>query len=277
MIEDLAAILVEDDQLAVDHVAALRQHQLGEVAQQRPGPARLQVDLVAVDERERAEAVVLRLVRPLLALGQDLAREGQLGLDRRLDRKGHWPYPYHRGDGGIASAQQADLVVVGGGIVGLAVARELLAREPERTVTVLEREPELATHQTGQSSGVIHAGIYYAPGSLKAKLCVEGARPLYDYCAAARRRGAAGRQADRRHGRIRAGRPWKSSSGAAGRTASRACAASAPRRSRRSSRTRAASPPCTRPPPGSSTSAPSPRRSPPTSGRPAARSRPDVR
>ncbi len=82
-----------------------------------------------------------------------------------------------------APPQQADLVVVGGGIVGLAVARELLAREPERSVTILEREPELATQQTGQSSGVIHAGVYYAPGSLKAKLCVEGAALLYDYCA----------------------------------------------------------------------------------------------
>jgi (S)-2-hydroxyglutarate dehydrogenase len=81
-----------------------------------------------------------------------------------------------------APTQQADVVVVGGGIVGLAVARELLAREPGRTVTVLERERELATQQTGQSSGVIHAGVYYAPGSLKAKLCVEGAALLYAYC-----------------------------------------------------------------------------------------------
>lgn len=79
--------------------------------------------------------------------------------------------------------EQADLVVVGGGIVGLAVARELLAREPGRALTVLEREPELATQQTGRSSGVIHAGVYYAPGSLKAKLCVEGAELLYSYCA----------------------------------------------------------------------------------------------
>ena len=82
-----------------------------------------------------------------------------------------------------AQPEQADLVVVGGGIVGLAVARELLAREPGRTLTVLEREPELATQQTGRSSGVIHAGVYYAPGSLKAKLCVDGAELLYGYCA----------------------------------------------------------------------------------------------
>ena len=58
-----------------------------------------------------------------------------------------------------------DLAVVGGGIVGLAVARELMRRHPRTSICVLERERELATHQTGHSSGVIHAGIYYQPGS----------------------------------------------------------------------------------------------------------------
>jgi 2-hydroxyglutarate dehydrogenase len=72
--------------------------------------------------------------------------------------------------------------VVGGGILGLAVARELLARRAAATVCVLEREDALAAHQTGHSSGVIHAGIYYAPGSLKARLSVEGAQAMYDYC-----------------------------------------------------------------------------------------------
>jgi (S)-2-hydroxyglutarate dehydrogenase len=75
-----------------------------------------------------------------------------------------------------------DLVVIGGGILGLAVARELLDRRPDATLCVLEREDRLAAHQTSHSSGVIHAGIYYAPGSLKARLCVEGARLLYAYC-----------------------------------------------------------------------------------------------
>ncbi len=75
-----------------------------------------------------------------------------------------------------------DFVVIGGGILGLAVARELLARHPESSLCVLEREDRLAAHQTSHSSGVIHAGIYYAPGSLKARLCVEGARLLYAYC-----------------------------------------------------------------------------------------------
>ncbi len=74
------------------------------------------------------------------------------------------------------------VLVVGAGILGLATARELLAREPERRVVVLEREPEVGFHQTGHNSGVIHGGIYYAPGSLKARLCVRGAREMYEFC-----------------------------------------------------------------------------------------------
>jgi len=76
----------------------------------------------------------------------------------------------------------ADFVVIGGGILGLAVARELLARHPGASLCVLEREGRLAAHQTSHSSGVIHSGIYYEPGSLKARLCVEGSRLLYAYC-----------------------------------------------------------------------------------------------
>jgi 2-hydroxyglutarate dehydrogenase len=78
--------------------------------------------------------------------------------------------------------ERCDIAIVGGGILGLAVARELIARQPGASVCVLEREPRLGTHQTAHNSGVIHAGVYYAPGSLKARLCVEGARELYDYC-----------------------------------------------------------------------------------------------
>jgi len=81
-----------------------------------------------------------------------------------------------------APREEPDVVVVGAGIIGLAVARELLAREPDRTVTVLEREPVAGFHQTGHNSGVLHAGIYYVPGSLKARLSTEGSRELYDYC-----------------------------------------------------------------------------------------------
>jgi (S)-2-hydroxyglutarate dehydrogenase len=78
----------------------------------------------------------------------------------------------------------SDVVVVGAGILGLATARELLARRPDSRVRVLEREEQVGFHQTGHNSGVIHAGIYYAPGSLKARLCVEGARDMFEYCAA---------------------------------------------------------------------------------------------
>ncbi len=78
---------------------------------------------------------------------------------------------------------RCDLAIVGGGILGLAVARELSRRNPRASVCVLEREPDVGTHQTGHNSGVIHAGVYYQPGSLKARLCVEGARAMYAYCA----------------------------------------------------------------------------------------------
>ena len=77
---------------------------------------------------------------------------------------------------------RCDVAVVGAGIVGLATARELLLRRPGSGVVVLEREQRIAAHQTSHNSGVIHAGVYYEPGSLKARLCVEGARELYEYC-----------------------------------------------------------------------------------------------
>jgi L-2-hydroxyglutarate oxidase len=82
----------------------------------------------------------------------------------------------------IEPPRECDLAVVGAGIVGLATARELALRHPDASVAVLERGAEIASHQTGHSSGVIHAGIYYRPGSLKAELCVAGARALYEYC-----------------------------------------------------------------------------------------------
>ncbi|HEY6761676.1 MAG TPA: L-2-hydroxyglutarate oxidase [Baekduia sp.] len=75
-----------------------------------------------------------------------------------------------------------DVAVVGGGIVGLATARELQRRDPGARIVVLEREATLGAHQSGSNSGVAHAGIYYAPGSLKARLCVEGVRDLYAFC-----------------------------------------------------------------------------------------------
>lgn len=85
----------------------------------------------------------------------------------------------------LPSAQapsRCDLAVVGGGIVGLAVARELTRRHPRASVCVLERESSVGFHQTGHNSGVIHAGVYYTPGSLKAQLCRRGIELLKPYC-----------------------------------------------------------------------------------------------
>jgi len=84
---------------------------------------------------------------------------------------------------GAPAPERCEVAIVGGGILGLAVARELIARNPASSVCLLEREAALAAHQTGHSSGVIHSGLYYQPGSLKARLCVQGARELYEYCA----------------------------------------------------------------------------------------------
>lgn len=75
-----------------------------------------------------------------------------------------------------------DVVVVGGGIVGLATAYEVLRRRPGADVLLVEKEAEVARHQSGHNSGVIHAGVYYAPGSLKARFCTEGATATRAYC-----------------------------------------------------------------------------------------------
>jgi (S)-2-hydroxyglutarate dehydrogenase len=78
--------------------------------------------------------------------------------------------------------RSADIAVVGAGIVGLAVARAFSLRHPGLRIVVLEKETGIATHQTGRNSGVIHSGVYYKAGSLKARLCVEGAAALRTYC-----------------------------------------------------------------------------------------------
>jgi len=85
---------------------------------------------------------------------------------------------------GQPESWRGDVVIVGGGILGLAVGREILKRRPDTRLVVLEKELELASQQTGHNSGVIHRGIYYKPGSLKAKLCVAGADELVRYCEA---------------------------------------------------------------------------------------------
>ncbi len=82
----------------------------------------------------------------------------------------------------LVTAAVADVAVIGGGIVGLAAARALQHRVPGKSVAVLEAEDALAAHQTGHNSGVIHSGLYYKPGSLKAANCVRGRTWLYEYC-----------------------------------------------------------------------------------------------
>ena len=78
--------------------------------------------------------------------------------------------------------EKFDLTIVGGGIVGLATALEIVQRYPHLKLLVLEKENRLAAHQTGHNSGVIHSGIYYKPGSLKAQTCVSGATALVTFC-----------------------------------------------------------------------------------------------
>ena len=75
-----------------------------------------------------------------------------------------------------------DLVVVGGGIVGLATAYSVLTRFPNKKVVVLEKESTLGAHQTGHNSGVIHSGLYYKPGSQKAKNCLDGYNRILKFC-----------------------------------------------------------------------------------------------
>jgi len=77
---------------------------------------------------------------------------------------------------------QFDLVIVGGGIVGLATCLEATRKQPRLRIAIAEKESSIARHQTGHNSGVIHSGIYYKPGSLKAKNCVAGARRMVEFC-----------------------------------------------------------------------------------------------
>ncbi|MDQ4106048.1 MAG: FAD-dependent oxidoreductase, partial [Actinomycetota bacterium] len=92
-----------------------------------------------------------------------------------------------------------DFAIIGGGIVGLSTARALLRRYPNARLVLLEKEPGLARHQTGHNSGVIHSGVYYKPGSLKARYTREGVEALLGFCreygnpAVSRPRGSVGR------------------------------------------------------------------------------------
>src|SRR2546421_6506092 len=77
---------------------------------------------------------------------------------------------------------RCDVLIVGGGIVGLAVALEITRRFPRLRLFVLEKEDRVGRHQSSHNSGVIHSGVYYKPGSLKATLCAEGARAMVEFC-----------------------------------------------------------------------------------------------
>jgi L-2-hydroxyglutarate oxidase len=79
--------------------------------------------------------------------------------------------------------EQVDVAVIGGGLIGLATARTISERSPRLKIVVLEKESSVARHQSGHNSGVVHAGLYYTPGSLKAKLCREGGALLREFCA----------------------------------------------------------------------------------------------
>lgn len=75
-----------------------------------------------------------------------------------------------------------DFIIIGGGIIGTSVAMQLINKHPKSTIALLEKENSLAKHQTGHNSGVIHAGVYYTPGSLKAKFCFEGNKATKEFC-----------------------------------------------------------------------------------------------
>lgn len=75
-----------------------------------------------------------------------------------------------------------DVIIIGGGAVGLGVALEITRRFPRQHLLLLEKEDRVASHQSGHNSGVIHSGVYYKPGSLKAKLCVTGAAAMVEFC-----------------------------------------------------------------------------------------------
>jgi L-2-hydroxyglutarate oxidase LhgO len=83
----------------------------------------------------------------------------------------------------MTGGHEETIGIVGGGIVGLAVGRELVRRRPGARVVVFEKEDRVAAHQTGHNSGVVHAGLYYKPGSLKAELCARGRVMVREYCA----------------------------------------------------------------------------------------------
>ena len=79
------------------------------------------------------------------------------------------------------SSHRCDVLILGGGMVGLSIAHQLLERQITSSITIIDKEPELGRHSSGRNSGVLHAGLYYKPGSVKAQVCVDGARRLREW------------------------------------------------------------------------------------------------
>ena len=79
------------------------------------------------------------------------------------------------------SCRQCDVLILGGGMMGLSIAHQLVERQITRNITIIDKEPELGRHSSGRNSGVLHAGLYYKPGSVKAQVCVDGARRLREW------------------------------------------------------------------------------------------------
>src|SRR4029450_3515597 len=97
-------------------------------------------------------------------------------------RPSGWIWSLSSLNGGVKAMSAQNVGVIGAGIVGLAVARRIGELFPGTQVTVMEKEDRVAVHQTGHNSGVVHAGLYYVPGSLKATLCRRGVSLLQEYC-----------------------------------------------------------------------------------------------
>ena len=78
----------------------------------------------------------------------------------------------------------ADIAILGGGMIGMSLAYQLKERSPDLSITLIDKESEIGMHSSGRNSGVLHAGIYYPPGTLKAQVCVQGAKRLRAWCEA---------------------------------------------------------------------------------------------